>query len=92
MSPPAVKCGGLYRSDVVLEVLDYWTSPLSEVRYPVQWRLAVPQAQLDLSIVPYIPNQEVDLSVRYWEGAVRVSGTAGGQAIGGSGYLELAGY
>ena len=82
----------LVRSDVVLEVLDYWTSPLSEVRYPVQWRLAVPQAQLDLSIVPYIPNQEVDLSVRYWEGAVRVSGTAGGQAIGGSGYLELAGY
>lgn len=82
----------LERSDVVLEAVDYWTSPLSNVRYPVQWRLAVPGEQLDLSIVPYIANQEVDLSVRYWEGAVRVSGTAEGRPIGGNGYLELAGY
>ncbi len=82
----------LERSDVALEVLDYWTSPLSNVRYPVEWRLAVPEEQLDLSIVPYIPNQEVDLSVRYWEGAVSVSGSAGGIPVGGNGYLELAGY
>ena len=82
----------LERSDVVLEVLDYWTSPLSNVRYPVRWRLAVPGEQLDLAIVPYIANQEVDLSVRYWEGAVSVSGSARGRPIGGNGYLELAGY
>lgn len=82
----------LERSDVVLDVLDYWTSPVSNVRYPVEWRLRVPAEQIDLSIVPYLPNQEVDLSVRYWEGAVAVSGIAGGGQVDGNGYLELAGY
>ncbi|WP_428100051.1 lipocalin-like domain-containing protein [Candidatus Rariloculus sp.] len=79
-------------SDVELDVLDHWTSPVSNVRYPVRWRLRVPAEQIDLLIVPYIPNQEVNLSVRYWEGAVRVSGSAGGHSVGGNGYLELAGY
>jgi len=30
--------------------------------------------------------------VTYWEGAVRVSGDAGGAPIAGQGYVELTGY
>ncbi|NBC18620.1 MAG: carotenoid 1,2-hydratase, partial [Bacteroidetes bacterium] len=47
---------------------------------------------LDLTITPYFEAQELDVSVRYWEGAVRVDGTANGQPIRGSGYVELTGY
>jgi predicted secreted hydrolase len=43
-------------------------------------------------VQPYLEEQEIDRTVRYWEGAVRVAGTAGGAQIDGQGYLELAGY
>jgi len=75
-----------------LEVLDEWESERSDVRYPVAWRLTIADAALDLELRPYVEDQEIDLSVRYWEGAVRVEGTSAGQPVGGSGYLELAGY
>jgi predicted secreted hydrolase len=81
----------LYRDDVTLEVTDTWTSPLGGT-YPSGWRLRVPSQDLDLTITPYFEAQELDVSVRYWEGAVRVDGTANGQPIRGSGYVELTGY
>ena len=32
------------------------------------------------------------VSLPYWEGAVKVAGTAGGAAVTGDGYVELTGY
>lgn len=78
--------------DVALEATRYWRSPGTRVDYPIGWRLRVPALELDVEVEPYLPNQEVDLSVRYWEGAVRVRGMAGVSPIRGNGYLELAGY
>ena len=43
-------------------------------------------------MTPLVADQELDLAVRYWEGAVRVNGTADGRPVGGSGYVELVGY
>ena len=77
--------------DVDLEVLDTWESEKGGV-YPSRWRMQVPEAALDLYIEPYFNDQELDLSVRYWEGAVRIEGTANGKPIAGSGYVELTGY
>jgi predicted secreted hydrolase len=77
---------------VSLTVLDRWASPETGVTYPARWRLAVPGESLDLFVEPWIPNQEMRTSFVYWEGAVRVSGTRGGQPIGGQGYVELTGY
>jgi predicted secreted hydrolase len=89
-----VEASGMIRrlraDDVELTELGSWTSPVTAVRYPVRWRLRVPGAGLDLEVEPYIPNQELVLSVRYWEGAVRAVSREGGG--GGDGYLELAGY
>jgi predicted secreted hydrolase len=48
--------------------------------------------QLALEIEPRLDNQELNLSVRYWEGAVQADGRAGGERVTGQGYLELAGY
>jgi predicted secreted hydrolase len=77
--------------EVHMEVLDRWRSP-SGTRYPSRWRLSVPGKALDLEIVPYLSGQELDLSVRYWEGAVRVRGMAAGKPVRGEGYVELVGY
>jgi predicted secreted hydrolase len=82
----------LAAGDVILDALDHWTSPRSRVRYPSRWRLAIPGAALSLEITPRLADQELIVGTRYWEGAVRVQGTAAGRAIAGRGYVELVGY
>jgi len=74
-----------------IEVLENWPSPLGG-NYPAKWRLKIPEEDLELVIDPLIANQELNLSIRYWEGAVKVSGTSKGNPITGNGYVELTGY
>ncbi len=57
------------------------------VAYPARWRLHVPDHGLDLEVRPLLADQELRLAVRYWEGAVAVSGS-----VTGRGYAELTGY
>ena len=70
----------------------WWSSPTTGVRYPVAWSIAIPAVQLSLEIEPHLDDQELDLSVRYWEGAVHAEGRVGAKTVTGEGYLELAGY
>jgi predicted secreted hydrolase len=70
----------------------HWQSPLDGTAYPVGWRVEVPGAGLDLRVEAAFDAQELNLAVRYWEGAVRVTGTRGGRAVGGRGYLEMTGW
>lgn len=81
----------LTRDDVVLDVLDRWSSPRG-VRYPSGWRLRVPRLDLSLEVRPRVLDQELDLSFRYWEGSVEVEGTHRARAVRGLGYVELTGY
>jgi len=78
------------REDVSLEVLDTWTSPDGTHTYPVEWTLRIPSKDLSLRVVPLFPQQELEVSVRYWEGAVRVKDAEGSTL--GTGYVELTGY
>ena len=73
---------------VVLTVGDHWQSPRGAARYPSRWRLRVPSEGLDLDLAPLLADQELPGVVRYWEGAVRVTG----QAVDGYGYVEMTGY
>ena len=82
----------LARDDVELGALGVWRSPATGVLYPSGWRLRIPHARLELDLHPSRPDQELDLGVRYWEGAVDVSGRGAGQPIAGVGYVELTGY
>jgi predicted secreted hydrolase len=79
-------------ADFRIDVLETWSSPRDGTRYPSRWRVSVPAESLDLDIVPRLPDQELALAVRYWEGAVRAAGRARGQPIAGAGYVELVGY
>jgi predicted secreted hydrolase len=78
--------------DVRIDVLDTWSSPRDGTRYPSRWRVAVPDAALELEVTPTLADQELTLAVRYWEGAVRVQGRVEGRPVGGVGYVELVGY
>ena len=83
----------LHDGDVDLEPLDYWTSLRTGGRYPVAWRLRLPDHGLDLRIAPLLPDQENTgerSGVIYWEGAVTVTDAAGRPA--GEGYVEMTGY
>lgn len=82
----------LYAADVTATAVRTWLSPATRTRYPVAWRLDVPSHALNLLVEPLVDDQELRLTVRYWEGAVRVSGQRGGRPLSGFGYLELAGY
>lgn len=78
--------------DIQIDVADMWQSDLGG-EYPSEWRMRIPSEGLEIKIMPYISNQEMNVSVRYWEGAVSVEGTSSdGQAISGNGYIEMTGY
>ena len=88
---PAGRAIPLHDEDLSIEELDHWRSPRGGI-YPARWRLAVPSAALALEVTPVLSDQEFAGSVRYWEGAVSVSGTHRGQRVQGVGYTELTGY
>jgi predicted secreted hydrolase len=82
----------LKEQDVTIKNLDNWKSPHSKITYPSRWHLVVPAQNLDIEVVPLLNDQELNVSYRYWEGAVSVKGTKNGKPISGQGYVELAGY
>ena len=82
----------LEAQDVRLMAVDEWTSAATGVRYPIAWRLEVPGSAIELAIRPYVNDQELALSVRYWEGAVHAEGRGPLGPLTAQGYLELAGY
>ncbi len=69
-----------------------WASPRSGSEYPVEWRLRIESLDLELEVWPLLDDSEMDLSVRYWEGAIRVRGSDAGGAVSGVGFLEMTGY
>jgi predicted secreted hydrolase len=73
-----------------------WTSPASGARYPVQWDVRVPAAEISLTVTAAVDDQELhterSTGVTYWEGAVDVSARVHGRAVKGRGYLEMTGY
>lgn len=77
--------------EVDLTVTDYWDSPRGG-RYPAGWELALPGENLRLTVMPRLADQELPVSIRYWEGSVAVSGTSRGEPVSGVGYVELTGY
>ena len=76
-----------------IQTLDHWTSPKTGVTYPSGWRLNAPEHGLSVTVAPRLADQELDrAAVRYWEGAVSITGSHRGRPISGQGYTELAGY
>ena len=77
--------------EVKIEITDFWHSSMGG-RYPSAWQINVPGLDVQLDVQPVIDDQELNATVRYWEGAVNVSGKRNGEKLGGRGYVELTGY
>lgn len=82
----------LSAEDVQLRTPGTWTSPTTGTEYPSEWKLEIAATGTVLDIEPLIPDQELDVSIRYWEGAVRVEGRHRGRPVTGLGFVEMTGY
>jgi len=82
----------LRQGDVQVDVLERWTSPHTGATYPVRWRMAIPRYGLEIQVAARIPDQEMRLTQRYWEGAVTFEGRSSDGPARGVGYVEMTGY
>jgi predicted secreted hydrolase len=86
----------LRQQDFSVEVLDRWKNPRGRGHYPMKWRLGVPALEVNVTVTPAFPDQELDTAkstqVIYWEGAVSAEGTVQGRPVKGWGYVEMTGY
>jgi predicted secreted hydrolase len=82
--------------DFQVQTLEKWKSPQSGAVYPMKWRVHVPGEGIDLEVVPFFPEQELDTrkstKVTYWEGSVHARGTFRTKPVHGLGYVEMTGY
>ena len=82
--------------DFSLEPMVRWTSAASGASYPVQWRVTLPDKQIELEAKAALDNQEFQaaqsVGVTYWKGLIEVSGKRNGRPVGGKGFLEMTGY
>jgi predicted secreted hydrolase len=76
----------LETSDFELEPLDFWTDEHG-TQWPARWQLVLARHGLTLEIEPVLSDQLMRTTLRYWEGAVDVTGS-----VNGVGYMELTGY
>jgi len=79
-------------ADWQMEPLDSWTSPTSGAEYPIGWRLTLDTIGLELEGQALMPNQELNVSTTYWEGASAFTGTLNGEPVTALGYVEMTGY
>ncbi|ORT51251.1 hydrolase [Vibrio sp. qd031] len=55
--------------------------------HPTQWQVSIPKHDINLMVTALNPNAAMTLSIPYWEGPVRFTGSHSGK-----GYLEMTGY
>ena len=67
----------------------WWQSESGSI-YPVAGSIQRADTGETIVYKPLIQNQELDLTVRYWEGAIELFNLEGGKI--GRGYMELTGY
>lgn len=63
------------------------TEQVADRDIPVRWRIDWPEGGVSITTEPLNPQSWMDLTVSYWEGPLRFSGTHSGR-----GYLEMTGY
>lgn len=60
--------------------------------YPLKWSFDIPKYLLKMDSQVQVDEQEMKLSVKYYEGSIIIKGEKNGKPIKGLGYVELTGY
>jgi predicted secreted hydrolase len=82
-----------FRSLVLKPGKRTWKSKDTMTEYPLSWDIEVPEYGARLHVETLLPNQElIFMAINYWEGPIDISGTIGGRAVKGTGFMELVGY
>ncbi len=69
-----------------------WTSRKTKEKYPLRWKIEIPERKIILEISASVKNQEVIAgAANYWEGPIDVKGKFNGKKIKGAGFMELVG-
>ncbi len=88
----AAQASSFAAADVRFTPMRWWTSPASNARYPVEWRIATPAGEFQLRAL--LDAQELDsrgsTGTIYWEGLSELLDGQGRRL--GWGYLEMTGY
>ena len=80
----------LFASDISMQALEHWQSPMSKANYPISWQLDIQGLEAGLKVRANFAEQELLGIVNYWEGAITLSSDDG--SVQGRGYLEMTGY
>ena len=85
----------IHPSDLSLTSTGSWTSPKTDIEYPMGWMVEIDRPRMKLELTPYVEHAEFTsniLEASYWEGAVAVTGERLGEPVTGWGFVELVGY
>lgn len=85
---------------ITFEKTKHWKSLKSNAKYPVGWKVVIPEFAMELSVLASFPAQEMPVFGplhAIWEGAVEVTGVeitdlGKRNALKGKGFMELVGY
>ena len=79
--------------DFSVTTLREWESPHTDGVYPLDWDVTIVPMGWSVHVRTAIDDQEMHNPLQnYWEGVVTITGSRGGDAVEGVGYVELTGY
>lgn len=89
-----------FTRNVILKPIKYWRSPLTNVLYPIEWLIKIPDFRMEIKVVQLLKHQEMSILgplQAIWEGACFVSVNERFEnkeirQIHGKGFMELVGY
>ena len=85
----------LENDQINISEIEYWVSPDSDAKYPVEWNIEVEDLNLKTNLKTAFPNQELALDFGpmtkfyYWEGMCNATGTIQGVVVNGNSYVEM---
>lgn len=74
---------------------EYWTSSRTFTKYPISWKLSLPEHGIDLNIKAVFEKQEFITLISepaFWEGKILAEGTVNGKPVSGKGFIEISGF
>lgn len=81
--------------DLVFEGTKWWTSVRSFNEYPIEWKVQIESAGVDLTLTAPFADQEFMTLIAkpaFWEGRVDVKGVMNGGSVSGKGFIERNGF
>ncbi|RSK26582.1 hypothetical protein EJF36_06760 [Bacillus sp. HMF5848] len=89
-----------FTRNISFQEIHHWKSLKTNARYPIEWKITIPQFSIEILVKAVLPNQEMAIMgplQAIWEGACSVSGhetlpDGSRKLIMGKGFMELVGY